>query len=421
MIISENIAKYKEISPVGSSDHVFFVRHCDTGEIFIKKLLRIYNLGVYESIFEHPVQGVPKILELSEDNGLLTIIEEYIPGMTLEEYIDRGNLLDLFEIKKLILQLCSTLRIFHKMTPPIVNRDIKPSNIILTPNGELFLIDLNSSKLVSESARDTHLLGTEGYAAPEQYGFGSSDVRTDIYAVGIMIKEILDACVDNKTKAYKNLLLIADKCSQLDPQNRFQNIDEVMRGIRHNTTFALGRRWRIIRNMLITVIMSLALATIVFVIVFRASQNDEGKVTSVTIPGTGITIDLEKLKNPNIPRTETFVADYGDAYSIERALEHGEDLQDKYVIFKVKSVHPDSTFGFNMWSGNHLNFISLTELDVKEGDLVSGRVETVDKMFGKYWIMYFTKIDSVITDKTTITKDQFIDEDAEPITGHTLF
>ena len=76
---------------------------------------------------------------------------------------------------------------------PIIHRDIKPSNIMITEQNHVVLLDFNAAKLYTNaSTNDTVLLGTKGYAAPEQYGFGSSSPQTDIYAIGVLIKEAAD-------------------------------------------------------------------------------------------------------------------------------------------------------------------------------------------------------------------------------------
>ena len=89
--------------------------------------------------------------------------------------------------------LCNILEALHSMTPPIIHRDIKPSNIIITSYNYAMLLDFNAAKQFSgQNESDTVLIGTPGYAAPEQYGFGSSSPKTDIYSLGIVLREMLD-------------------------------------------------------------------------------------------------------------------------------------------------------------------------------------------------------------------------------------
>lgn len=99
------------------------------------------------------------------------------------------------------------------------------SNIMVTADGVVKLIDYDAAKIKhKEESHDTVYLGTHGSAAPEQYGFGSSDERTDIYAIGILIKELFP---DNKR--YQR---IAETAAMLDPSDRYQSVKELRRAIK---------------------------------------------------------------------------------------------------------------------------------------------------------------------------------------------
>ena len=103
------------------------------------------------------------------------------------------------------------------MKPPIIHRDIKPSNIIITGYNRAVLLDFNAAKSFSSSEdTDTVLLGTSGYAAPEQYGFGASSPQTDIYALGVVLKECLAASENPPDR----LLKLAERCTRLEPKKR---------------------------------------------------------------------------------------------------------------------------------------------------------------------------------------------------------
>jgi serine/threonine protein kinase len=121
-------------------------------------------------------------------------------------------------------ELCDILHELHCQTPPIVHRDIKPSNIIVTPYDHLMLLDFNAAKYTTDENReDTILLGTKGYAAPEQYGFGSSTPQTDIYALGILMKQLV-AALPAPTVKFDAVIA---KCTQMDPSNRITDVDSL--------------------------------------------------------------------------------------------------------------------------------------------------------------------------------------------------
>jgi len=217
-------------------------------KIYVKKLLPIYKLEIYESIRRKPVKHVPAIKAMAENGGLLILVEEYIPGDTLQEILEQKGCFSEAEAVDILLQLCSIIESFHNCTPPIVNRDIKPSNIKLTPDGIVKLIDLNAAKRFnSEQSKDTVLIGTEGYAAPEQYGFGASGVQTDIYALGVLLNVLVTGVLPEAGLCSGRLRQIVKKCTELNPKNRFPGVSSLMRALSSvNTGSALPAEysWR---------------------------------------------------------------------------------------------------------------------------------------------------------------------------------
>ena len=125
-------------------------------------------------------------------------------------------------------QLCAILEDFHSCDPAIMNRDIKPSNIKISPDGIVKLLDMNAAKWSNtDAAKDTMLLGTQGYAAPEQYGFGPSIVLSDIYSVGVLMNVMLTGELPNKRIAGGRLNTIIRKCIELSPSGRYQSISQL--------------------------------------------------------------------------------------------------------------------------------------------------------------------------------------------------
>ena len=150
---------------------------------------------------------------------------------------------------QIAVQLCRILEEFHSCTPAIVNRDIKPSNLKLSPDGVVKLLDLNAAKWSSEqAARDTVLLGTMGYAAPEQYGFGPSSVLTDIYSVGVLMNVMLTGQLPNQCPAGGRLGRIIRTCTELSPSGRYQSVAQLREAIGQAVGKQAGRRtggaWR---------------------------------------------------------------------------------------------------------------------------------------------------------------------------------
>lgn len=214
---------YNTITEINSEHNVYLVQHRESKKIYVRKVLDVYNPQIYEYLSEHPITGIPKLYNVYEDNGKLILIEEFISGTSLREWIDDKALtLDL--MIRIMVELCTILEQLHDLEPPIIHRDVKPSNIIITPCNHVVLIDFNIAKHVTESAEhDTMLLGTKGYAAPEQYGFGSSTPRTDIYAMGILLKE-LSSSLSVPTNIFDPIIR---KCTEMNPSDRMETVQEL--------------------------------------------------------------------------------------------------------------------------------------------------------------------------------------------------
>ncbi len=224
------IEYYEEVTVLNQEHKVSVVRHRENGRIFLKKIMPVYNLAVYEQLYRVPISNIPRIYALYEDkdNHTLTVIEEYISGRTLQEILDTSGPLPEATVTEYGIRLCDILNDLHKATPMIIHRDIKPSNVILTDDGRLVLIDLNAAKHCDpEKSRDTRLLGTEGYAAPEQFGFGASIPQTDLYALGVMMATLLTGDEKSRSIPDGKLSDIIRKCTKLDPADRYQNAREL--------------------------------------------------------------------------------------------------------------------------------------------------------------------------------------------------
>ena len=217
------ISYYRTAAVINESHKVYLVQHRDTGKFYVKKILDVYSRDIYDYLYRHPVTGTPAIVCLCEEEGKLTVIEEFVSGKPLQEII-AGRNLSREDILSYMLDLCSILEQLHGAEPAIIHRDIKPSNILITAYNRAVLLDFNAAKFYSsDSAEDTMLLGTKGYAAPEQYGFGSSSPQTDIYSLGVILKEMTGVLAEPA----QDLMTVAEKCTRLDPSGRFKNVSEL--------------------------------------------------------------------------------------------------------------------------------------------------------------------------------------------------
>lgn len=138
--------------------------------------------------------NLPRVYESFEENARQYLVMDFIEGKTLEQrQQEAGNgPLPVTEVLGWAKQLCSVLGYLHSQKPPIIFRDLKPANIMVTRDGQIKLIDFGIARVFAPGhARDTQVLGTPGYAPPEQYGKTQTDPRADIYALGCTLYHLL--------------------------------------------------------------------------------------------------------------------------------------------------------------------------------------------------------------------------------------
>ncbi|MGL4335810.1 MAG: serine/threonine-protein kinase [Turicibacter sp.] len=207
---------------------IILVQNSLNGKIYIKKILKSYNLDVYHKLTQISTKHIPKIYELFEEKDTLIMIEEFINGRTLEEIMAEDGILSDQQAITYILTLCDVLELLHEQQPPIIHRDIKPSNIMISNDNILKLIDFDVSRIYREDVElDTHILGTKGYASPEQFGFEQTDGRSDIYSIGILLN-VLTKGTNIKTKKDMSVVeVVIDKCTKISADERYQSIQEL--------------------------------------------------------------------------------------------------------------------------------------------------------------------------------------------------
>ncbi len=140
----------------------------------------------------HP--NLPRIYEHFTENDRSYLVMDFIEGQTLEEYLEQigGGPLPVDQVVKWAEQLCDVLNYLHTHQPPIVFRDLKPANVMISESGHIFLIDFGIARIFKPGKQhDTVALGSPGYAAPEQYGKAQSTPRSDIYSLGALLHHLL--------------------------------------------------------------------------------------------------------------------------------------------------------------------------------------------------------------------------------------
>ncbi len=203
------------------------------GMVFIAKEITPDDLPVYRKIAGIKNKNIVSVKEITCIDGRFYVIRDFIQGVTLDRYIELNGLMDDKMVKNVILDVCNGLRAVHGLG--IVHRDINPSNIIIDGDGKAVIIDFGISRIEKEGmSRDTQILGTHGYAAPEQYGFTQTDNRADIYAVGVLMNYLKTGMMPNEKLENGYYKKIIQRCIEIDSDERYQDVEAVMA--------ALGRK-----------------------------------------------------------------------------------------------------------------------------------------------------------------------------------
>ena len=201
---------------------ISLVEHETTHTKYIQKELNYYDKTLYQTLQKIKSPYLPKIFVVQENDNHLILIEEYIEGNTLDQQI-----LSKEDVRNIMHQLCECLNSLHKLDPPIVHRDIKPENIIYH-NNKVTLLDFGIARFLdSKKNKDTLILGSVGYAAPEQFGFQQSNPQTDIYALGKLMNYLLNGSLEHQDNIPLDLKHIIIKATQLDYKNRYNSVNEM--------------------------------------------------------------------------------------------------------------------------------------------------------------------------------------------------
>lgn len=208
-------------SPRGT---VSVVRHKKSGTRYIFR--RYSGSGeVYRRLLPVLCPHLPQIMEAAEQDGQTAVLEEYVQGDTLAELLMGARLTER-EARQVTMQLCQALHVLHSMGA--VHRDVKPENVILR-GSDAVLIDFDAAriyKVASES--DTQVLGTTGFAAPEQYGIFQSDERADIFSLGVLLNIMLTGKHPSREMAAGKMGRIVRKCTMTAPEQRYQSARALM-------------------------------------------------------------------------------------------------------------------------------------------------------------------------------------------------
>lgn len=202
--------------------------HKELGKKIIKRTVKdVGDVYFVLQNLSHP--NISNVYEAFKSKTGVTVLEEYIDGQTISEHL-ADNLYSPKGVKAVISSLCDALDFLH--SHKIIHKDIKPENVMIDNDGNVKLIDFNASRIYKHyQSKDTKIIGTTGYAAPEQYGINQTDERTDIYALGVLMNVMLTGEPPERKLYSGKLKKVIIKCTQTIPDNRYQSVAELKRNL----------------------------------------------------------------------------------------------------------------------------------------------------------------------------------------------
>lgn len=215
-------------------------------EIVVNSLLAEANMM---KKLDHP--SLPRIVDIIDNGITIYVVMDYIEGESLDKILNEYGAQSEEMVVGWAKQLCDALGYLHSQKPPIIYRDMKPANIMLKPEGNIKIIDFGIAREYKEqNLADTTVLGTKGYAPPEQYS-GQTDARSDIFALGMTMHHLLTGVDPRSGEAYapvrqwnpeisEGIEIIIDRCVEPAAENRYQTCSDLLYDLEHPELITKG-------------------------------------------------------------------------------------------------------------------------------------------------------------------------------------
>lgn len=325
-------------------------------------------------------RNLPRIVDFFDQEGQLYLVMDFVEGETLEDRIQRDGPLEVNSALEMCLQISDVLDYLHTRPSPVVFRDFKPANVMLTPQEEIKLIDFGIARVFKKDASaDTKALGTPGYAAPEQYGKGQSGPRTDLFAFGATIHHALtgrdptDApfqfppLSDFRADLPEELVAMIDSCLNLKAEDRPESAFAVKRVLE----ILLGRTG------------SSALAARPTTTRLGATQ-PTAAVHAPTVPTSPATPTVPTAMAAAAPNTPAPIVSFSPKALTVKELNHGEKatLRLRIKSDQAVSLVPNSPhiqiFPDKIGPGSTTATVTVNSAELPQGSLFTGAIEVND-------------------------------------------
>lgn len=358
-------------------------------EIIVNSLLAEANLM---KRLDHA--ALPRIVDIIDNGVTIYVVMDYIEGESLDKILNEYGAQPEELVIGWAMQLCDALAYLHAQKPPIIYRDMKPANIMLKPEGNIKIIDFGIAREYKEqSLADTTVLGTKGYAPPEQYS-GQTDARSDIFALGMTMHHLLTGIDPRSGEAYapvrmwnpelsEGIELIIDKCVEPAPENRYQNCSDLLYDLEHPDLITRGYKKRQKRK----------------VAAFMAAA---GMTVVLFLTGTVCTTIAKNINNSNYeilvsPSTATALNEKIDSY--KRAIAIYPERTDAYMCM-LEAYEDEGRFG----KEENDEFLALYNANKDTFDRTTSEVAELNYKIGMMYFNYYTEEDGSYSFSTRVQK-----------------
>ncbi len=220
------LEQYKILENLDKKGNVRLARDTRDNSLWVIKAVSQSSAEIYKRVAGISCDSIPFIKDILNDGNNYYVIEKYIEGSELIKKINEIGNLPVYMVTDIMKDICDAMYILH--SKGIIHRDITPSNIIITNYGRAMLIDMDISRIrKKDTYHDTSVLGTAGYAAPEQFGFAQTDVTADIYSCGVVMNVMLTGRLPADKKYKGKIDYIIERCTSIDPKERYRSAGEL--------------------------------------------------------------------------------------------------------------------------------------------------------------------------------------------------
>ncbi len=228
-----------DVEELNDDGSVCLVRDERSGRLYVRKNVSLERADIYERLSRIPSEAKARVFCVHRFRDYAVIIEELINGVTVEKYISQNGPMSPDEVMKTLRPVLGLLAEMHNIN--IIHRDISAGNVMID-GGSAKLIDFGISRSVKLGASsDTTIMGTAGYAPPEQFGFAQTDARSDIYSVGVLMNYMLTGEMPNKKIAGGEAGKIIRRCLSVRMEDRYSSVSELMSVIYGNGNYETAK------------------------------------------------------------------------------------------------------------------------------------------------------------------------------------